>query len=77
MGLFGSERKYKLLPLPAMEPVLYWPGPELVNQEPAHSNVSELEEEDLLLRLCGQVLVMQKHQSAAAAGGFSCQERPP
>lgn len=65
----------KLLPVSAMEPILYlartWTG----EPGPAHCNIAKLEEENLLLLLCGKAIVMQKSQSAAVAGGFSCQER--
>lgn len=59
----------KLFPISAMDFVLdrTWTG----EPGPTQFNITELEEESLLLLLCGKVLVMQKYQSAAAAGGFS------
>lgn len=63
----------KLPPISTMEPVSYWPGPRLVNHGP---QCPSLNGKRKIFCLCGKVLVMQIYQSAVAAGGFTCQERP-
>lgn len=75
-AVFFSVKRNIKLPVSAHGSSLLAARTWTAEPQPALCNITELEKDHLLLLLCGKVLVRPKTQSAAAAGGFSCQGKP-